>query len=324
MIQISMISSAPLDRQTIRNNNGMKIRSAYSSKNISTLNYQNTQTPSNTYDSTRQTAQDLHVFHTHFSSHSYDSTPTYTPAASYTPQHEQVATQAQNALHTASAVPTFHPQPMLLHPTQKGQKTALENGEKLSRITAGFGWNVLDSRCDVDVSAFLLGANGKVIGDSWFVFYGQPQSPDGSTQFISTNNVSSGTSAYSNPYAAAQASHAQTNYNYPASLDRECMKIDFSRLNPAVSRIVFVLTINEALENHLNFSMLKNAYVRILNDLTGQELVSFKMSEYYSNVNSMMIGELYLHNGMWKFNAIGNGVAKDLAGLCELYGVQTC
>ena len=320
MIEISMISSAPLDRQTIQNNNSMKIRSAYSSKNISTLNYQITQTQSSPYDLNRQTAQDLHVFHTHFSSHSYDSVPTYTPASSYAPRHGQEAAQVQNVSHTASAVPTSRPQPRLLHPTQKGQKTALENGGKLSRITAGFGWNVLDSRCDVDVSAFLLGANGKVIGDSWFVFYGQTQSPDGSTQFLSSSNDS----AYSTPYAAAPTNRTQTNGCDTSFLDRECIKIDFSRLNPAVSRIVFVLTINEALENHLNFSMLKDAYVRILNDLTGQELVSFKMSEYYSNVNSMMIGELYLHNGMWKFNAIGNGVARDLAGLCELYGVQTC
>ena len=319
MLQISMISSAPLDRQTIQNNNGMKVRGAYSSKNISELNYQGTQTLSSPYDSTRQTAQDLHVFHTHFSSHSYDSVPTYTPASSYAPRHGQEAAQVQNVSHTASAVPTSRPQPRLLHPTQKGQKTALENGGKLSRITAGFGWNVLDSRCDVDVSAFLLGANGKVIGDSWFVFYGQTQSPDGSTQFLSSSN----NSAYSTPYAAS-TNRTQTNGSNTSSLDRECIKIDFSRLNPAVSRIVFVLTINEALENHLNFSMLKDAYVRILNDLTGQELVSFKMSEYYSNVNSMMIGELYLHNGMWTFNAIGNGVARDLAGLCELYGVQTC
>ena len=47
------------------------------------------------------------------------------------------------------------------------------------------------------------------------------------------------------------------------------------------------------------------------------------MDEYYSNVTSMMIGEIYLYHGTWKFNAVGNGVARDLAGLCELYGVQT-
>ena len=67
--------------------------------------------------------------------------------------------------------------------------------------------------------------------------------------------------------------------------------------------------------------LLEDAYIRIM-DPAGTELVSFKMDEYYTNVTSMMIGELYLHNGAWKFNAIGNGVAKDLAGLCSLYGVQ--
>ena len=79
--------------------------------------------------------------------------------------------------------------------------------------------------------------------------------------------------------------------------------------------------VDVSLEKNRNFGMLQDAYIRIM-DSAGAELVSFKMDEYYSNVTSMMIGELYLHNGAWKFNAIGNGVAKDLAGLCEMYGVQ--
>lgn len=68
--------------------------------------------------------------------------------------------------------------------------------------------------------------------------------------------------------------------------------------------------------------MLNDAYIRIMDSSSNTELVSFKMEEYYSNVTSMMIGEIYQHNGTWKFNAIGNGVARDLAGLCEVYGVQ--
>lgn len=139
----------------------------------------------------------------------------------------------------------------------------------------------------MDVSAFLLNNTGKVIGDSWFVFYGQETSPDGSTAFG----------------AGQEENH-------------EIISVDFNRLNPAVSRIVFVLTINEALEKHLNFSMLRDAYIKIT-DTSDTELVSFKMDEYYSNVTSMMIGEVYRHNGIWKFNAIGNGVTRDLAGLCR-------
>lgn len=143
------------------------------------------------------------------------------------------------------------------------------------------------------MSAFLLKENGKVPGDTWFVFYGQPSSPDGSVVF-----------------------HAE------AKNDREEISIRFQNLNPEVKKIVFVLTINEAFEKHLHFGMMKDAYIRILDSGNGTELTSFQMTDYYSNVISMMIGEIYLHNGTWKFNAIGNGAAKDLAGLCALYGVE--
>ena len=139
----------------------------------------------------------------------------------------------------------------------------------------------------------MLDSTGKVPGDDWFVFYGRTKSPDGSVIF----------------------NEAEKN-------DRESITIDLNNLSPSVKKIVFVLTINEAYEKKLNFSMIKDAYVRILNYSNNSELVSFKMDEYYENVTSMMIGEVYLHNGNWKFNAVGNGVSKDLAGLCRLYGVQ--
>ena len=52
------------------------------------------------------------------------------------------------------------------------------------------------------------------------------------------------------------------------------------------------------------------------------ELSRFQLTDYYSNVTSMVVGELYRYNGTWKFNAVGDGVSKDLAGLCEMYGVN--
>lgn len=183
--------------------------------------------------------------------------------------------------------------PRLVHPVQKGQKIPLSAGQPVSRIKACLGWNTSNHQCDVDVSAFLLDGSGKVPGDSWFVFYGQTTSPDASTSF-----------------------------EVDGTSDREIIHIDFTRLNPSVKKIVFVLTIDEAFQKKLHFGMLKDAYVRILNEADGAELVSFPMTDYYSNVISMMIGEVYQHNGIWKFHAIGDGVARDLAGLCELYGVQ--
>lgn len=185
------------------------------------------------------------------------------------------------------------PLPPFLQPVQKGQKIQLSR-ESLSSVNACLGWNISNPQCDLDVSTFLLSKNGKVIGDDWFVFYGQDMSPDKSVRFQQVSDKN----------------------------DREMVQIDFHKLNPSVDRIVFVLTINEAFEKNLNFSMVKDAYIRIMDTLTNRELVSYQMTDYYANVISMMIGELYKHNGIWKFNAIGNGVARDLSGLCELYGVQ--
>lgn len=185
--------------------------------------------------------------------------------------------------------------PALRNLIQKGQKVRIGTVGQLPRIRVALGWNVSNPQCDIDLSAYLLDATGKVPGDDWFVFYGQTSSPDGSITLHVNGSAS----------------------------DREFADIDFFKLNSSVRKIVFVLTINEALEHHLNFSMVKDAYIRILDSDSGHEIYSFMLTDYYDNVTSMMLGEIYLHNTEWKFNAIGNGVARDLAGLCQLYGVET-
>ena len=263
MINIAMKSKGALDRSTISSLNVSNGRGVISSQNIGTLNQQ--MIPG--------------------------SAPQPTPRPNQQPTGQQ-QTPVQQQGSAQQQVPAQRPLPPLTKPVQKGQKISLEAASPLKSIRACFGWNSTNAQCDVDVSAFLLGADGKVLGDSWFVFYGQTTSPDGSTAF-----------------------HADS------SVDCEMISINLQTLNPDVKKIVFVLTINEAFEKNLNFGMMKDAYVRILNE-NGSELVSFRMTDYYSNVISMMIGEIYQHNGAWKFNAIGNGVARDLSGLCNLYGVQ--
>lgn len=184
--------------------------------------------------------------------------------------------------------------PSLVHPLQKGQKTALPLNGPINRLEVRFGWNYKDARCDMDASVFLVTGNGRVPDDSWFVFYGQNQSPDRSVLFKECSD----------------------------GKDREVIYLDLVHLNPAISKLVFVLTINEAFEQNLNFSMIQDAYIRLVDAGTKQEIVSFLLKEYYENVTSMTIGELYLHNGQWKFNPVGNGVHQDLAGQCAIYGVQ--
>ena len=214
------------------------------------------------------------------------------------PMHQSAAQTALQAFHQPAPQPVQQASvpyikdmtiPQLSNLLQKGQKAALESGVR--HLTFGFGWNVRDSRCDIDASAFLVTDTGKVPGDDWFVFYGQDTSPDGSTAFRQ------------------------------GSTDRENITVDLTKLDSRIRKVIFVLTINEAFAQHLNFSMIRDPYVRIMDTQTGRVLLSYRMEELYANVTSMTIGELYLHNGAWKFNPVGNGVQQDLAGQCAIYGV---
>lgn len=230
------------------------------------------------------------------------------PEATIAPQHHQAQPipprppmpehptmrMVQAPMPNRTPAPTLQvsSQPMLM-PVARGQKTALRLQESgCTRIRFGFGWHANDSRCDVDASAFLLGENGRVLSDEGFVFYGQQTSSDGSVRF--------------------QPSGAD---------DRETITVDTARIDPRIRKIVFVLTIDEALTQKLHFGMLQNVYLRILDDRDGWEILSYPLENAFENVTSMTLGELYLHQGQWKFNPVGNGVHMDLAGQCALYGV---
>lgn len=178
---------------------------------------------------------------------------------------------------------------------RKGQKLSLmRENPNLTAVEVSLGWRVQNPACDMDASAFLLGSNGKVVGDAWFVFYGQTSSPDGSV----------------------------VHHGESRGAGEETLSIDLKKLHPSVKRIVFILTINEALRRRLNFGMVSDAYIQVRDGSMGKGILRFRLDEYYSNVISMVVGELYEKNGEWRFNAVGNGVDRDLAGLCGLYGVQ--
>ena len=178
---------------------------------------------------------------------------------------------------------------------RKGQKLSLmRENPNLTAVEVSLGWRVQNLACDMDASAFLLGSNGKVVGDEWFVFYGQTSSPDGSV----------------------------VHHGERGGTGEETLSIDLKKWHPSVKRIVFILTIHEALRQRLNFGMVSDAYIQVRDGRMGKGILRFRLDEYYSNVISMVVGELYEKNGEWRFNAVGNGVDRDLEGLCGLYGVQ--
>ncbi len=183
---------------------------------------------------------------------------------------------------------------------RKGQKTTLvpANGGTLDKIKAGLSWEVSGQQYDLDVECFMLGANGKVLGDDWFVFYGSLRSPDGAV--VHSGDCKDG--------------------SLPG--DDEVITIQLSLLNPQVKKLVFVVTINEAKQRGLNFAGVKNAAIHIQDCASGTDLCSFQLTDYYASVTSMVVGEIYNHNRQWKFNPVGDGVAADLYELCARYGVS--
>ncbi len=201
--------------------------------------------------------------------------------------------------------PPTRPNPSIHHTTNnglamiKGQKISLSQlNPNLRNIKVCLGWDVSNRAIDLDVEAFLLGANEKVLGEDWFVFYNQPKSPDHAVFHSGDNKTGVGEG------------------------DDEILSIDLQRLNPAVQKIIFVVTIADALQNGYRFNQINHAFARVVDLDTNQELIHFHLTEYDERIVSMMVGELYYKGNQWRFSAIGNGTSDDLLGLCHRYGVE--
>lgn len=215
------------------------------------------------------------------------------PAQQPAPQYQQPAHQ-QTVPQPAQAPQQSAGKGVIL---RKGQKFGLTSpsGVPLTQLKVGLSW---ESNLDLDVECFMLGQNGKVLGDDWFVFYGSLQSPDGSV--IHSGDCKDGA--------------------MPG--DDEVITVNLQRLNTSVAKLVFVVSIDQAKEQGYNFSMVQNARLHVMDCQSGSDLCEYRLTEYYPQVTSMVIGELYLHNGQWKFNPVGNGTQSDLYDLCRIYGVN--
>ena len=185
----------------------------------------------------------------------------------------------------------------------KGQKVDLTKGNPgLSKIMVGLGWDVnkYDGgfAFDLDAAVFMLGENGKVNSDSDFVFYGNKEHVSGSVIHTGDNLTGEGDG------------------------DDEVIQVDLSKVPSNVSRIAFTVTIYEADERNQNFGQVNNSYIRVLNQVNGEELIHFDLGEDFSIETAVVVAELYRYNGEWKFNAIGSGYSGGLAALCRDYGVN--
>lgn len=185
----------------------------------------------------------------------------------------------------------------------KGQKVDLTKGNPgLKKIMVGLGWdvNAFDSGYDfdLDAAAFLVGANGKCPTEKEFVFYG---------------NLT---------HTSEAVVHMGDNLTGAGDGDDEQIQVDLSLVPANVERIAFTVTIYDAEVRGQNFGQVSNAFIRIVDETTGEELIHYDLGEDFSIETAVVVGELYRHNGEWKFNAIGSGFQGGLAALCGHYGIE--
>ncbi len=185
---------------------------------------------------------------------------------------------------------------------QKGQRVNLDSSMQLAVV--GLGWDVNPypglPPFDLDASAFLLGANGKLISDNDFVFYNNLENPSRS------------------------AIHHGDNKSGAGDGDDEVITIDFTKLPPEVEKIAITVSIYEEGTPQQNFGQVSNAYVRVAKasnefDLQGEDQLRFDLSEEFSIERAILVCEIYKYQGTWKFNAIGAGYQGGLQELLNIY-----
>lgn len=185
---------------------------------------------------------------------------------------------------------------------KKGGNVSLSQTDpSLKQILIGLGWESRSTdgaAFDLDASAFLVGENGKVKGDEDFIFYHQLVSTCGSVL------------------------HTGDDLTGGSDGDDESLKINFDKVPKSVSRIIVCVTIYDAEVRKQNFGQVDNAFMRIVNLENDIEIARFDLSEDYSTETAMIFGEVYNHNGEWKFKAVGQGFSGGLEALCVKFGVQ--
>lgn len=185
----------------------------------------------------------------------------------------------------------------------KGQRVDLtKTNPGLTKAIVGLGWDTNRYHggydFDLDASAFLTDANNKVLQDTDFIFYNNLVHPSGGVEHTGDNRTGEGDG------------------------DDEQIKIDFSKVPSQIQRIAITVTIHDAELRSQNFGQVSNAFVRVVDEETGREILRFDLGEDFSVETAIVVCELYRHNGEWKFNAIGSGFAGGLASLCRNFGLE--
>jgi len=185
---------------------------------------------------------------------------------------------------------------------QKGGNVNLsKEAPGLLKIIVGLGWDVRStdgSAFDLDGSAFLLKADGKVRADNDFIFYNNLKSSDGAVTHSGDNRTGDGAG------------------------DDETVTIDLSTVPADIERIAICVTIHDGDARKQNFGQVQKAYVRTVNAAGEAEIARYDLSEDGSTESAMIFGEVYRNGAEWKFKAVGQGFKGGLGPLAASFGVS--
>ncbi|HHL18792.1 MAG TPA: TerD family protein [Thiothrix sp.] len=183
---------------------------------------------------------------------------------------------------------------------KKGGRINLsKEAPSLDNMTVGLGWdaNISDtgSDADLDVSIFLVNAQGKTSNDKDFIFYNNLTSTDGSVVHTGDNLTGEGDG------------------------DDEKIKVSLSKVSDTVQEIIFVVTIHEAETRKQNFGQVSNSFIRIVDDSNGNEVLKYELDEDYSSETAIEFGKLYRRDNSWRFQAVGTGFNSGLQSFVDKY-----
>lgn len=184
----------------------------------------------------------------------------------------------------------------------KGQKIDLTKGNPgLKEIMIGLGWDTNKYAgghdFDLDASVFLTDGNDKTLHDSDFIFYNNLVGPNKCVIHQGDNRTGLGDG------------------------DDEQVLVNFANIPSYIEKIAVTVTIHDAQARGQNFGQVSNAYVHIVDNTTGKEILRYDLGEDFSVETAIVVCEIYKHNGEWKFSAIGSGFQGGLAALCHNYGL---
>ncbi|HVL83441.1 MAG TPA: TerD family protein [Pseudonocardia sp.] len=185
--------------------------------------------------------------------------------------------------------------------TKGGNVSLTKEAPGLTAVIVGLGWDVRSTTgadFDLDASAILLNASGKVVSDQHFVFFNNLTSPDGSVEHTGDNLTGEGEG------------------------DDEQIKVNLAAVPAEVDKVVFPVSIYDADTRQQNFGQVRNAFIRVVNQAGGAEITRYDLTEDASTETAMVFGELYRNGAEWKFRAVGQGYASGLSGIARDFGVN--